>query len=68
MSRPIQCPYCKRTYKQFQVIGSRCVVSEGGASLLVSKVEEFHCRCGHSFIPVGPEPKERRMEEEMVNA
>lgn len=56
MSRSIQCPYCRRTYEQFQVIGSRIVLHVGKVSLIVGKVEEFQCQCHQSFIPVGAEP------------
>lgn len=57
MSRPIRCPYCLRTYEQFQVIGSRIVLNVGKVSLIVASVEEFECQCHRSFIPVGAAPK-----------
>jgi hypothetical protein len=63
VSHPIRCPYCQRTYQQFQVIGSKVVIKVGDVSLIVGQVVEFECRCKQSFIPVGAAPKSSTGEE-----
>jgi hypothetical protein len=67
VSNPIRCPKCRRTYLQFRCIGSHLVFGHSGATLIVDRIVEFVCSCGHAFVPV-PRKDETEGEGEKVAA